>query len=144
MTSPFKPLALSGWLSLASLGHEREFADHVRQSAAVYLATLAPDLEISTTDLAKAIWPASRAPTAAEKQGRQRLFKVLARAAERELAAYCHRGEPVERLGMRYNGKGKPPTYAPQTVRPWLWHSEREPHLEAIIRPVCPHCGGEL
>lgn len=93
-----------------------------------------PDL--TTGQLVERMWP--KAPGDPGYQ-RQRLFKALMALAPRGLADCCHRG--AERPRGHFGGKaGK----VKPIVRPWLWHAPGERHFEAVMRPTCPHCGGEL
>lgn len=126
------------WIeALAPDKTSRQASDFVAECARSALSNYKGH-DLTTTQLAEKLWPKAEGDPGYQ---RQRLFKVLAWLAIRDLADCCHRGDERKRgkQGRRIK-EGQPV----KTVRPWLWHAPGEPHFEAVLPPTCPHCGGRL
>jgi hypothetical protein len=93
---------------------------------------------ISTAQLANTLWPTGTITGVAGIKVRARIFQALKAMATRELAAYARRGDPYHR---KIFNRGR---WSAQVARPWLWADYGIANAEAISRPKCPHCGGEL
>jgi len=125
------------WIEL--LAAQRAWRDCYPIVAHKVCAALAGETEpISTSALAEALWPVASVEGVIAVKCRQRLFQALKAMATRELAAYARRGEAYQRKVFNHG------RWVIQTARPWLWADYGIANVEAITRPKCPHCGGEL
>lgn len=106
----------------------------------LYDPHVSADSVLSTNELVEKLWPLSTVNGLEQVKARQRVYQALKAMATRELADWCRRGEPHKaRVPQGRNGGFKT-----IEVRPWLWSKYGSPHAEAVARPTCPHCGGQL
>lgn len=93
----------------------------VARDAREHLATIAPGLTITTTQLLDAFYPRELAELSLKNDHtRNAIAQQLQKCATKELEDCCVKGE----VNGQYMGKPK---------RPWLWF--------ALPRELCPHCG---